>query len=53
MQVRLADKTERVIAVDMLVREWGYPIVVRSQFYQIDECDDRAAHHPLARAEVR
>jgi GNAT superfamily N-acetyltransferase len=39
VQVRLADKTEHVIAVDMLVREWGDPVVVRSQFYPIDECD--------------
>ena len=39
MQVRLADKSERAVAVDLLVREWGDPIVVRSQFYPIDECD--------------
>ena len=35
MQVRLADKSVRAIAVDLLVREWGDPIVVRSQFYPI------------------
>jgi GNAT superfamily N-acetyltransferase len=39
VQVRLADKSERAVAVDLLVREWGDPIVVRSQFYPIDECD--------------
>ena len=39
MQVRLADKSVRAIAVDLLVREWSDPIVVRSQFYPIDECD--------------
>ena len=39
VEVRLADKSERAVAVDLLVREWGDPIVVRSQFYPIDECD--------------
>jgi GNAT superfamily N-acetyltransferase len=39
VQVRLADESERAVAVDLLVREWGDPIVVRSQFYPIDECD--------------
>ena len=39
MLVRLADKSERAVAVDLLIREWGDPIVVRSQFYRIDTCD--------------
>jgi GNAT superfamily N-acetyltransferase len=36
VQVRLADKGERAVAVDLLVREWGDSIVVRSQIYPID-----------------
>lgn len=39
MQVRLADSSERAMAVDLLVKEWGDPIIVRSQIYPIDECD--------------
>ena len=39
MQVHLADKGERAVAVDRLIREWGDPIVVRSQIYPIDACD--------------
>ena len=39
MQVRLADKDEREVAVDLLVRRWGDPIVVRSRIYRIDACD--------------
>jgi GNAT superfamily N-acetyltransferase len=39
MQVRLADTGERAVTVDLLVREWGDPIVVRSQVYSIDACD--------------
>ena len=31
--------SERAVAVDLLIREWGDPIVVRSQFYRIDTCD--------------
>lgn len=32
MLVRLADKSEQAVTVDLLIREWGDPIVVRSQF---------------------
>ena len=32
MLVRLADKGEQAVTVDLLIREWGDPIVVRSQF---------------------
>ncbi len=39
MHVRLADKSERAVAVALLVSRWGDPIVVRSQFYPIDDCD--------------
>ena len=39
MQVRPANKSERSVAVDMLARIWGDPIIVRSQFYPIDACD--------------
>jgi GNAT superfamily N-acetyltransferase len=39
VQVYLADKGERAVAVDRLIREWGDPIVVRSQSYPIDACD--------------
>src|ERR1700722_8239806 len=39
MYVRMADNGDRAVAVALLVREWGDPIVVRSQVYPIDECD--------------
>jgi GNAT superfamily N-acetyltransferase len=39
MNVRMADNGDRVVAVALLVREWGDPIVVRSQVYPIDTCD--------------
>ena len=39
MQVRLAKENERAVAVDLLVRRWGDPVVVRSRFYPIDACD--------------
>ncbi len=39
MLVRLAEKSERAAAVDLLIREWGDPVVVRSQFYRIGMCD--------------
>ena len=39
VQVRPANKSERSVAVDMLAREWGDPIIVRSQFYPIDTYD--------------
>ena len=39
MQVRLAAEGERSIAVELLVRRWGDPIVVRSQVYPIGACD--------------
>ena len=39
VQVRLAKSSERAVAVDLLVREWGDPVVVRSQIYPIDSCD--------------
>jgi GNAT superfamily N-acetyltransferase len=39
VQVRLAAEGERSIAVELLVRRWGDPIVVRSQVYPIGACD--------------
>ena len=39
MQVRLAAEGERSIAVELLVRRWGDPIVARSQVYPIGACD--------------
>ena len=39
MQVRLAKSSERAVAVDLLVKEWGDPVVVRSQIYPIGACD--------------
>jgi GNAT superfamily N-acetyltransferase len=39
VQVRLAKESERAVAVDLLVRRWGDPVIVRSQFYPIDACD--------------
>ena len=39
MQVRLAKGSERAVAVDLLVKEWGDPVVVRSQTYPIGACD--------------
>ncbi|HEY2616328.1 MAG TPA: GNAT family N-acetyltransferase [Acetobacteraceae bacterium] len=39
MQVRLAEAGERSVAVELLVRQWGDPIVVRSQVYLIGACD--------------
>jgi hypothetical protein len=37
--VRLAEKSERAAAVDLLIREWGDPLVVRSQPYRIGVCN--------------
>jgi ribosomal protein S18 acetylase RimI-like enzyme len=39
LQVRLADTSERVVAIGLLVKQWGDPIVVRPQFYAIGMCD--------------
>jgi GNAT superfamily N-acetyltransferase len=39
VQVRLAEAGERSVAVELLVRRWGDPIVVRSQVYPIGDCD--------------
>ncbi len=39
MQVRLADEVERSVAVELLARRWGDPVVVRSQVYPIGACD--------------
>jgi GNAT superfamily N-acetyltransferase len=38
VEVRLAKESERAVAVDLLVRRWGDPVVVRSRFYPIDAC---------------
>jgi hypothetical protein len=35
VQVRLAKSSERAVAVDLLVNEWGDPVVVRSQIYPL------------------
>jgi GNAT superfamily N-acetyltransferase len=39
VQVRLADEVERSVAVELLARRWGDPVVVRSQVYPIGACD--------------